>query len=561
MKSLGTIAAAILGGAVVITVCSSCGSSDSSNTGSSGSPAPATPAVVSTSIQGAQAASSVAQSRDFVVNTTEIFKRLGDIGLSKMTPSVPATATVVNCTDGGTYSYSGTYTAPRYVMTFGFNGCREGGYQYVGDFTLSGTPASLAVTLGGTSTFNIFNFDTGYTVLKAYLKANSSFTMTGAGTLPNNACTITSNGRVESFDYFLLNSYDMIFSRLQVDYARTTDPVSLDETTSITANGSFVEYWAARMSSATLKFTNFKVDRVKLNAATPPAVNYTSDDTSVNGRIQFTFRPATFGYNGIFDVVTQTPIHYVYAPAKHTTLGTLVINGTATAQYNGAGDITVSVAGDPTPLVYTEEYRLMKVSDFAAFEQDHPPLLGSTSSTPVTGASTLAVTLTWVGPSGTSASDMDTHVKYYSTTAPVGGTPQTWRLDYSTGKTCTDPVGIAFSTGYDLDSPGTGTCDVGLDFDDTNGYGPEHVTALKVPTGYYVIAVDSFSLHGDASATMYLSVAIGDNIFGPYSATLSTADGKGTTPSAWFRVADVRVNFNGSVDVLAPNLALNPWGP
>jgi hypothetical protein len=140
-------------------------------------------------------------------------------------------------------------------------------------------------------------------------------------------------------------------------------------------------------------------------------------------------------------------------------------------------------------------------------------------------------------------------------------------MDWHQGKSypgttgsCSDPAGLSFGDAFDLDSPYTGTCDVGLDFDDTNGYGPEHITALKLPAGYYVVSVNSYSLHGDASATNYLAITIGqDYVFGPYVSTLSSSYGEGEDPASWFRVADVRVNADGTVDVLSPNASLTPW--
>jgi uncharacterized protein YfaP (DUF2135 family) len=539
--------------------------------GPPGPSAPPTPAVFTTGIQGAQAASAIAQARELVLTNTQLLKSLADIGQSRMTTPVPATPTSVACTDGGTYSYSGTYTAPSYALTLTFNGCREGGYQYVGTYTLNGTPTNLTINLGsGSATFNIFNFNTSYTVLLAYLKANLSFTMTSAGTLPNTACTITSAGSINTFDYFLLDTYAMTFSGLKSDYTFTTNATTLDQTTSITANGTFSESWAARTKSLSIGLTNFQVDRVRLNATTP---SYSEDDTSVGGRIAFSFNPRSFGFSGLFDVVTQTPIHYVYGPPKITNAGTIVVNGTATAQYNAGSGVDITVTGDPTALTYTDEYTMMKVSDYAAMEQDKPPLIAPPTipGTPITlpTGSTMAVTLTWTGPAPTytSTSDMDLHVKYFVATAPTGTTP-TWHLDYEVGKTypgssgsCTDPVGISFSDAFDLDAGHAGTCDVGLDFDTTTGYGPEHITDLKLLSGYYVISVNSWSLHADASATLHLSLHIGDNIFGPYPATtLSAEDHEGTDPASWFRVADVRVNIDGTVDILVPDPAITPWG-
>jgi uncharacterized protein YfaP (DUF2135 family) len=542
--------------------------------GPPGPSAPPTPTAFTTGIQGAQAASAIAQARELVLTNTQLLKSLADIGLSRMTTPVPATPTSVACTDGGTYGYSGTYTAPSsYALTLTFNGCREGGYQYVGTYTLTGTPTNLTITLGsGSATFNIFNFNTSYTVLLAYLKASLSFTMTSAGTLPNTACTITSAGSINTFDYFLLDTYAMTFSALKTDYTFSTNATTLDQTTSITANGAFSESWAAQTKSLSLGFTNFTVDKVRLNATTP---SYSEDDTSVSGRIAFSFNPRSFGFAGLFDVVTQTPLHYVYGPPKTTNAGTIVVNGTATAQYNAGGGVDITVTGDPTTLTYSNEYNMMKVSDYAAMEQDKPPLIAPPTipGTPITlpTGSTMAVTLTWTGPAPTytSTSDMDLHVKYYLATAPTTTDTETWHIDWHQDKTypgstgsCTDPVGIPFSDAFDLDTGHTGVCDVGLDFDDTTGYGPEHITALQLPAGYYVVSVNSFSLPlAEYGTTLYLSVHIGDNIFGPYIITpVSASDGEGTDPASWFRVADVRVNAGGTIDVFVPDATLDPWG-
>ena len=74
-----------------------------------------------------------------------------------------------------------------------------------------------------------------------------------------------------------------------------------------------------------------------------------------------------------------------------------------------------------------------------------------------------------------------------------------------------------------------------------------------------MISVDNFSLHGDAAAELYLSLNIGDSVVGPYTSTLSVNDAETKLPAAWSRVADLRANSDGSIDVLAPDLTLNPW--
>ena len=535
---------------------------------------PQTPVSLGTVADGARAASQNLQTRDLILNSTLLFKRLADIGLRHMTVPVPAPtpATTVNCADGGSYTYSGTFDNSVYTLNFEFNGCRERGYQYVNKFTVVGRPSRFSVTLGtSTESFNIFNFNADYTVLLSYLKTNAGYTMVSAGSLPNTQGTITITGDVSAFDYFLLDSYEMAFARLRADYVHTQNG-NLDDAVAVTANGVFAESWAAAMERVHITLADFRIERTKVNGAVAPTVNYSYDDTSVWGRSTFRYTPASIGLNGIFDVRTPTPIRTVYSPTRQSTSGTVIINDTARAQYGAGGDVTITVPTDIARGIYPSEYQLMKVSDFAAMEQEKPALLGATSTASVTG-STMTVTLTWNGPapSYTSTSDMDLHVKYYEALAPAAGDAPTWHMDWHqsrtypgvVGSTCTDPRGLKFSNAFDLDPPHRGICDVGLDFDDRDGYGPEHITALKLPSGYYIVSVNSFALvPAERDTTLYLSLHIGDNIFGPYVVN-SVMEGGGeslTNPAVWFRVADVRVNSDRSIDVLAPNTALPAWG-
>jgi len=508
---------------------------------------------LSTATQGSQVASATAQSRELILTSTMIFKDLAEIGLGHLTSALTSTPTVsVACSDSGSYSYSGTYTAPStYSLSVTFNGCRYRGFQYVGAYQLTGTPANFTVSLGGGSTFNIFNFDPAYTVLLAYLKANVSYTMTSAGTLPLTTYAINASGSITTFDYFLLNTFGMTMSSLRSSVVETASS-NLDLSTTIITNGMFTENWASSggSSRAQITFADFTVNKTQVNAALAPATSYTTNTRSVDGRVHFSFMPSTFGYSGLFDIVTPTPIQYSNATPLLTTQGTLSTNGSATTRYNAGSDVDIVVTNlttsVTTTLNFSNEYNLMKVTDFAAMEQDKPPLLGLISASSVTG-STMAVTLTWYGGE---TSDLDTHMEFYTTTTPTSGSTATWHLFYATGKACSDPVGLSFTEAIDIN--GDGTCDAGLDFDDTQGYGPEHITVLLLQTGYYKIYIHRYSMDLDPFATFYSSVHVGDNIFGPYSFTFTSAT------VAYYRIADVRVNADGTVDVLAPDLALSP---
>jgi len=378
------------------------------------------------------------------------------------------------------------------------------------------------------------------------MKANLGFSMVGSGTLSDATYTITTGGTITSFDYFLLDTFAMTFTRFQAVYTLSTNATTSDQATSITANGQFSESWAGK-SFITAQATDFSLNKTKFYDTNTGTFN--AEASSLSGTVQYTIRPTTFGANGLYNIATSVPERTDYAPQRHTTQGSIVINGNATVQFNAGGDIDVSGADDVT-LNYAKEYALMKLSDFAAMEQDKPPLItppapGVPVSLPT--GSTMAVTLTWFGGA---TSDMDTHMEYYTTAAPVSSDTPTWHVFYATGKTCTDPTGIAFNDAVDVD--GNGTCDVGLDFDDTQGYGPEHITTLVLQPGYYKIYIDNFSLDIDPFATIYSSFHVGDSIFGPYSFTFTPGNQRD------YRVADVRVNANGSIDVLAPDPALTP---
>ncbi|MBI3994409.1 MAG: hypothetical protein HY349_00395, partial [Nitrospirae bacterium] len=95
-----------------------------------------------------------------------------------------------------------------------------------------------------------------------------------------------------------------------------------------------------------------------------------------------------------------------------------------------------------------------------------------------------------------------------------------------------------------------------LDFDDTEGLGPEHVTVDGLPAGYYVIAVNSFSLDQDPDATVNVSVTIGGTVYTFPSHTFTTADSDGLDPSSWYRVTDLQCASDSNCTFVTPNTAL-----
>jgi uncharacterized protein YfaP (DUF2135 family) len=158
--------------------------------------------------------------------------------------------------------------------------------------------------------------------------------------------------------------------------------------------------------------------------------------------------------------------------------------------------------------------------------------------TPQGTGKSMVATLVWNSPT----SDMDLHMWYYRSPNP------------------TLPSTANFHVAYwnkDVDSilP-NGTDSLGnLDVDDTYGQGPEHITLIDYPDGYYVFAVNSFSLHSDSSSLCTVTLSAGStqqtmqHLF-----TVSNSESYTTNMEAWVRCFDARVQ-NGVATILAPNAA------
>jgi len=93
-----------------------------------------------------------------------------------------------------------------------------------------------------------------------------------------------------------------------------------------------------------------------------------------------------------------------------------------------------------------------------------------------------------------------------------------------------------------------------LDFDDTNGFGPEHFTTSALVPGVYRVAVDYFS--GDPPTRCFVTVAT-DEGSQQFTHVLTLPDGNtGGNPSgdtaSWWWVADLHVDEDGVVTVTPP---------
>jgi hypothetical protein len=286
-----------------------------------------------------------------------------------------------------------------------------------------------------------------------------------------------------------------------------------------------------------------------------------NEDVSVNGRISVDRNP-NGGIEGIFDVATGVPIRTVLVPyPPMTTQGTLATNATATIQYGAANTIDVSVAGS-APVNFAKEFMLLRSYDFYAMEQQLPIVSGTTGTA---AGSIMSISALSTGPTpGDLNCYTDVHVSYFNTTSPVPATPIAWYVHWASGLTsCVQQPGISFQEATSSTGVPTDPCDVGLDINgaatDITSGGVEHFLAANLPTGYYILSINNYSCATTVGNTA--TVMIGDYLFGPYTCTYSTSDGDGNSPGAWCRLTDVRVNANGTIDVLAPDGLLNPWHP
>lgn len=511
-----------------------------------------TPAVITTSAAGATAASTVLQSKELVVTSTNIFKDLGFIAQSQMVSAVTDTGTGA-CADYGTYDYSNIYnnTTGKYALSFTFKLCRQNGFQYDGTYVASGKPDLFTGRMSG---LKILNFHNNYTTLIGSLVGVSlSYVMQGSGIASSATYTFTANGGLQAFDYYSLGQHSMTFSKLETKYNVNTDNATNIQTTSLIANGMYSVKWTTK--TAKLTYSDFKVDIQK-------QLSNDIEDVSMAGRVAVDYTPDS-DFEGVFDVSTVTPIRSVATsfPPK-TNQGAFSINNAATAQYGASDTIDVTAASD-TALNYTKEFILMKRSDFYALEQQLPIVVGQSGQASGNIMSISALS------TGVTPTDLncytDVHVNYYTQASPTTSDSILWYVDWHQSlSTCKAQPNVPFQQGTSSTGVATDPCDVGLDINgaatDITSGGVEHFLAANLPTGYYVLSINNWSCAN--TVTNVATVLVGDYLFGPYHCSYTSSDGeKGHDSGAWCRLADIRVNSAGTIDVLSPDTLLNPWHP
>lgn len=449
---------------------------------------------------------------------------------------VPLPAETEVCADGGDYTVSGTTNDAdgSFSLTVVFNMCREEGTQ------LNGTVAAEGNEIAGTFTLKTGNddgaaddsdlavdlfTDATYANLFANYRADlrGSVTANRAGT----ATSYAMNGRV---------SYDDFSSRFELQFSNFTLAQSAQGASgSNTVNGGFVETWTVEgvTRRASFGFTDFTqawtqtADYVDLSIDGTISVDLTPDDLC-EGQGE-----GTFVYN------TTTPIR-IDGTTNTTTAGRFSINRDAVTVFNADGTVTVTVNGQSA--TYHSLEAVEAACPIKDFEAD---ILSEVSGgTGTVTADELTATLSW----NTAGTDMDLHLTYYASSAPLATAPATWHMGWNT-----PGQGLG---GVDVDSDGAG--DVDLDYDDVDGFGPEHITAKKLPVGYYVLSVNSY-YHAGMATGVVVVLNVGGTLFSFPTHTFFASDAESSDPESWFRVADIRVNEDGTVNVLTPDPSLPAW--
>ena len=246
----------------------------------------------------------------------------------------------VNCTDGGTITYSGTYDdqTGSFNLDLFLNNCREDGTEMNGPVKMSGQMSqsgmSMNFTYGDQQTaFTIEVFENNSLVSKMTMKGTElSMNLSQSGN--NVTMSSTMNGtvelRIKQQDYII--TYNNFKGDIQ---AQCLDQYCSDfGSVSLTANGKANVSWTEGGSqhSVSLNYSNFKL-----------SITFTTtyEDASVSGKVSIDFTPDECpGGEGTFVFATITPVRYDIQQDK-TTQGHITINSNTHIVWNSDDTITV----------------------------------------------------------------------------------------------------------------------------------------------------------------------------------------------------------------------------
>jgi hypothetical protein len=440
-----------------------------------------------------------------------------------------------SCADGGSVSYDVTVQdSGAFSLSMTYQACRENDEQLNGVTTATGTFAqtggyTFSVTAGDgdgmveeSEDFTAWLFTPGYVDL--YAKYTAAVTLSGSGGCADQACstfntTLTASGQEVYSDF--IDEFTVTYNQLSVV---ASDTASADGYTgSFTINGGVSESWTdgSDALAVALTFANLTL------SSTVTASYY---EETADGAVTVNFTPDAYCFEGTFTIDTQVPVRYSF-DAGHTTAGQVVINGNVTVVYNADGSVTITVTGQPGAS-YDSVDEFEAVCEMMDKEPSDSTVdtVNPGDNTTATG-STLLATLSWTGGE---TSDMDLHLMHYAETAPTYSSTADWHVYFS-----------------DMEDGGYAV----LDIDDTEGYGPEHITMATLPTGYYMLYVDPWSLDSDPSATVTVTLRIGSDTFQFLAHEFLPSD------DADYRVCDLMVESGGAVTILAPDESLASLAP
>ncbi|MCG3111433.1 MAG: hypothetical protein MCM46_06365 [Candidatus Manganitrophus sp. SB1] len=441
----------------------------------------------------------------------------------------------VDCTDGGTVTATGSPdSSGAFDLDLVFSDCREEGTQINGPVSMTATGnfdentqagiLTMNMTLGeGSNAFSIQDYEeingNAYAnlvgVMESTMTLNTSFNMTSATA---GSVTLAATGDA---------SFDDFTETMNILFVGFEDESAFDETAgtfSNNLNGAITQSFTEDDGTHTtaISFTNMAVSATE---------NDTGEAVSLSGTVAVNFTPDTdCGIEGTFSFQTVTPLQYDSGESCPVA-GHLVINSNTNIEFNSDQSVDVTVGSETSSFASCDE--LFDICEVEDLEEDSDNVTVSGDTT--TSGDSMLITLTWTD-DGTDLSDMDLHVGYYS-----------------------DPLatsGPADAVVHWQDTSATfGTAGAILDFDDTDGLGPEHVTVSSLPAGRYVIAVNSYDLADATSATVTVTVKIGDSVYSFPTHSFQVADGDGTTSAAWHRVVDLQC-ISGTCTLVAPNTSL-----
>ncbi|WDT76182.1 MAG: hypothetical protein MPW16_02900 [Candidatus Manganitrophus sp.] len=451
----------------------------------------------------------------------------------------PIASATTPCVDGGTMDLSGTFDSStgNYELDFDFTDCREDSSQMNGPFHVSATAsgsgsvadALMTLTFGDEDgDFSIQDYgktDTNpYATLKGII--TSSLTLTeDLSTTSGTAGTIVlgAEGTISFNDFINLT---------EIGFQGFTNEIRYDE-----ATGRFDEVLNGVMTETKTNGRNATVITTFTDVITSVIETEAGGDTTTevaySGTLTLFINPdSDCMTQGTFNIETPTPIRTVNGACP--VAGRVVINEDALIQFNADQSVDVSITGGSSSqhTDCTDIFEMCEVDDLN--DNSEIVSVASGATVGVEGENVL-VTLIWEDDT-VDQSDIDLHVGYYADPFPTSGPATATVAFHNTGTTF-------------------GTASAILDLDDTDGQGPEHVTIFGMPIGRYVIAMNSFSLHGSASATVTVSIKIGDFVYLYPTHTFATDDGDGVDPNSWYRVADLQCTSSGC-SLLPPDLNL-----